>query len=279
LITTDVLLAGVFFAIGVFVVLVWLYRREAQAKRPPAGPRLDLTEMAILFQTMRSMIRDQKSLARDFNTSVDRKVALIRKVVKHVIDAHKEIAATQRQLMAGLQQTQGDLAGIQQRLGIVEDEVAKTVPLAEEASAAGPAADEAALLDIVAQPDDSETPEDLIDNWAGLDFVGEDVDEDAFEVPEGVPESPRDPELARQAFRALLSMDGPDGQAKAASGTSPLVDREGGGNGRDRTELLRTRVHEYHDAGMTVPQIAQELGIGKGEVRLMISLREKKPRR
>jgi predicted transcriptional regulator len=34
-------------------------------------------------------------------------------------------------------------------------------------------------------------------------------------------------------------------------------------------------VYEYHDAGMSVGEIAQELGIGKGEVRLVISLRQK----
>jgi hypothetical protein len=37
---------------------------------------------------------------------------------------------------------------------------------------------------------------------------------------------------------------------------------------------LQRRVQEYADAGMSVPQISRELGIGKGEVRLILSLRE-----
>jgi predicted transcriptional regulator len=33
-------------------------------------------------------------------------------------------------------------------------------------------------------------------------------------------------------------------------------------------------VYEYNDAGMTVAEIAHEIGIGKGEVRLILSLRK-----
>ena len=279
IITSETLLAGVFLAVALFVVLIWLYIREAKAKRAPAAPTLDLTEMTILFQTMRSVIRDQKSLAREFNKSVDRKVALVRKVVRHVVDAHREIADTQRRLMQALKQAQSDVARIQQRLGILEDAAAQAAPPPDPAQAAEQRDTEAELLDIVAQPDDAEAGDDLIDNWVGLDFVGEEPDEDGFEVPETVPESPRDPELARQAFRALLSMDEPEAQPGSSSSPAPLLGRDDGGNGRDRTELVRARVYEYHDAGMSVPQIAQELGIGKGEVRLMISLREKQPGR
>jgi len=277
IITSDTLLAGVFLAVALFVVLIWLYIREAKAKRAKAAPTLDLTEMAILFQTMRSVIRDQKSLAREFNKSVDRKVALVRKVVRHVVDAHREIADTQRRLMQVLKQAQSDVARIQQRLGILEDAAAQAAPPPDAGQAAEQRDTQAELLDVVAQPDDAEAGDDFIDNWVGLDFVGEEPEEDGFEVPEAVPESPRDPELARQAFRALLSMDEPEAQPGSSSSPSPLLARDDGGNGRDRTELVRARVYEYHDAGMSVAQIAQELGIGKGEVRLMISLREKQP--
>ena len=39
---------------------------------------------------------------------------------------------------------------------------------------------------------------------------------------------------------------------------------------------LHARVYDYNDASMSVAQIAQELGIGKGEVRLILSLRKGK---
>jgi len=277
-ITSETLLTGVYLALALFVVLIWLYARKAKAKRTPAAQALDLTEMAILFQTMRSLIRDQKSLARDFNKSVDRKVALIRKVVRHVVDAHTEIADNQRRLMLALKQAQSDTARIQQRLGILEDAAAQPpAPNPEAAQAQQQPESQAELLDIVAQPDEAEAGDDLIDNWVGLDFLGEEPDDNGLEVPEVVPDSPREPELARQAFRALLSMDEPE--ARPGSSSSPLLAPDDGGNGRDRTELVRSRVYEYHDAGMSVAQVAQELGIGKGEVRLMISLREKQPGR
>jgi len=43
-------------------------------------------------------------------------------------------------------------------------------------------------------------------------------------------------------------------------------------NGRSRSGTLRARVLEYSDAGMSVPEIARELGLGKGEVRLILSI-------
>ena len=279
IIANETLLAGVFVAMALFVVLIWLYIREARAKRASPPPTLDLTGMTILFQTMRSVIRDQKSLAREFNKSVDRKVALIRKVVGHVVDAHREVADAQRRLMEALNQAQSDVIRIQQRLGIVEDAAPQAPPPHAPPQAPSQRDTQAQLLDVVAQPDDAEAVDDLIDNWVGLDFVGEEPDDDSSEVPQTMPESPRDPELARQAFRALLSMDDTKAQPAAAPGPAPLPARDDGGNGRDRTELVRARVYEYHDAGMSVPQIAQELGIGKGEVRLMISLRQKQPGR
>ena len=39
---------------------------------------------------------------------------------------------------------------------------------------------------------------------------------------------------------------------------------------------LQQRVLEYSQAGMGVAEIARELGIGKGEVRLMLSLAKQK---
>jgi len=67
---------------------------------------------------------------------------------------------------------------------------------------------------------------------------------------------------ARDAFRALLDL-GPDGAAQKT---------ENEGNGRNASAPLQRRVLEYEQAGMNVGDIARELGIGKGEVRLMLSL-------
>lgn len=92
-------------------------------------------------------------------------------------------------------------------------------------------------------------------------------EEEVVEPP--APITPEDAAKARDAFRALLDLER----------QHPLRERDAGqeanahgGNGAHGGMALQQRILEYHDAGMTVSQIARELGIGKGEVRLMISL-------
>jgi hypothetical protein len=95
-----------------------------------------------------------------------------------------------------------------------------------------------------------------------------------FEVPETEPEIPHDADAARSAFRALLDLT-PVEQVHKNS-ISPLKPTpSSNGNGRP-VPPIHARVYDYNDAGMSVAQIAQELGIGKGEVRLILSLRKSK---
>lgn len=134
-------------------------------------------------------------------------------------------------------------------------------------------------LHILASPDDrddEDEPEqaDIPDYWVGLGFANRSAEspqsgKTAKEEGQGVPE-PGDPEAARQAFRALLNM-GQESGVGTASRTETL-DQPSEGEGGEGP--LRSRVYEYNDAGMSIAEIASELGIGKGEVRLILSLRE-----
>lgn len=72
-------------------------------------------------------------------------------------------------------------------------------------------------------------------------------------------DSPQEVNEARSAFRSLLDMP--------TASTAPAAV-----NGHATRSPLQQRVIEYHDAGMPIGDIARELGIGKGEVRLMLSL-------
>lgn len=87
-------------------------------------------------------------------------------------------------------------------------------------------------------------------------------------------------EAAREAFRALLNMpmghDAPlapvdmPGQTRAMAAAM-----QGNGGATEEVQFsapLQQRVLEYSEAGMTVAEVSRELGIGKGEVRLMLSL-------
>jgi hypothetical protein len=60
--------------------------------------------------------------------------------------------------------------------------------------------------------------------------------------------------------------------------SSEVIDRNHDGNGGQYLTPIQKRVYEYSDAGMRVPEIARELGVGKGEVRLILSLRHDRER-
>ena len=135
-------------------------------------------------------------------------------------------------------------------------------------------------LHILASPADNEEDDDEPEQaeasecWVGLGFAGQSP-ESAYSgnsvqgQGQKVPE-PSDPEAARQAFRALLNM-GQESGAEIASRTETLDQPSASEAGEGP---LRSRVYEYSDAGMSIAEIASELGIGKGEVRLILSLRE-----
>lgn len=230
----------------VFVLAFWMFR---SFNRPVANTaqQSPFNETALLFQTLRGVIHEQKTLAREFNRSVDKRIALVREVTRAFNEEREKLAEAQAEMRRLLEQCALDVQ-----------------PLSEDGEAARKAVESAA------EPE-SES-EDLIDNWVGLDFPeSEEVDEDEQEEePAGAPETPEQREEARQAVNALLR--GSD-TSKPAGIIRPFpeVHEEGG----ERLSAIRSRAFDYEDAGMTVSQIAQELGIGKGEVRLMLNLREK----
>ena len=284
-------LSDIFFFAGfimlafVLVLLVWLYGRVSGSRSATRNvSAANLTEMAILFQTMRNVIHEQKTLAKEFNESVDKKVNLIRQVIGKVVEEHNNLCEAHQDLARKFEEVGRELDGVQAEVRRLREELGLSAPASTPPKRDGAArsaqpkparTQDAAPLRIVAEPKDTEAPADLAGLWVGFDFVGDDTD--AFEVPETPPESPGDPEVTRQAFRALLSMtsEGVRGEPRRETATASETLTMDSGNGRGRAAPLRGRVFEYHDAGMSIAEIAQELGIGKGEVRLMLSLREK----
>lgn len=263
-----VIAAMVLAAVG----LLLMYRAGRAASPPP--PANDPTNMMILMQTMRDVLREQKDLAQQLHESVDRRVRDMRRLLEEVQEGHQHLAANQKQLSDALEQLR-DRA----------DEVGLSV-----APAVQPPQETEPAIAPPAQP----TPPDIIDTWTGLDFGDLAPSPDAvareatktlppgqptapnaaFSMP--APEGPEDAEAARDAFRKLLNLDlsGPP----LSEPLPPLASNSGktGSNGHRAVTPLQKRVYEYSDAGMSVQQIARELGIGKGEIRLMLSLRAEK---
>jgi hypothetical protein len=87
---------------------------------------------------------------------------------------------------------------------------------------------------------------------------------------ERIPENPVNPDKARSAFRTLLeSQRNTEKEAPFPSADDLLED---GFSASDAS--LQRQVEAYHAAGMDVTEIAAKLNIGRGEVRLMLSLKD-----
>lgn len=249
-------------------ILVFIYV-AARMRRPglhsPARARqTDLASMMILLQTMRDLLEEQKGLARQINENIDRKIAQIRETVDAALKEAERIRAMVEETAqradrvehaAESGRSHSELNARSSGMGQVSSPVEKDA--------------EDSRIEVIAQPVQPGAEESILDNWIGLELAEEEADPAKFDVSEQTPEAPEDAAAAREAFRALLNMEEQD-HAIPAGVRAP--DREGG-NGRRRSTPLQARVCEYRDAGMSVTQIARELGIGKGEVRLILSLR------
>lgn len=304
-----------------FAVLAGLYaynerRRRAQLENTEA----DKAEITILFQTMRDVVGQQKSLARQFNQDLDAKMNVVKHILAQSLEKNKKLYDEQRALAAELEAAKAQVFTMQKQMAYMREETERLkgerpeagkahvpgTPVRggdahdtsggpglgvvlphgradappEAAKPAGPSDAPEPAPAIIGKPQRGErrpspgelrVPEGEALTGTGLTrahfekWVGDALDQargrGAAEEPPPAPAVPEDPEAARKAFRTLLDKDRAVQDAPRA-----------GGNGAHALAPLQRRVVEYHDAGMTVQQIAQELGIGKGEVRLMLSL-------
>jgi len=276
--------------IGVYLVARFS-RRFRKATRPEHDFELDFTNMMILFHSMRDMLHQQKDLAREINRTVEQKVAYIHKTVEDALNELARLNQTQRTLEVQLDEARYELISLRRRLG---DADAAQVPspdaqrIREELGPPSAPADslpsleappgpedrgDEPTLQIVAEPQETARRDDPTHSWVGLDFGEDRPDPLQYDAPEDVPESPEDPQAARDAFRALLNLQPETNETVPADKPGPAS-----GNGHSAQAPLHARVYEYSDAGMSVPQISKELGIGKGEVRLILSLRKDRER-
>ena len=104
-----------------------------------------------------------------------------------------------------------------------------------------------------------------------------------FRSQEPVGEPTDEAHAARDAFRMLLNMASAQTPVPPAPSTPATPQGRSGetkGNGfDDRVTANRALIYEYSDAGMSVSDIARELGMGKGEVRLILGLRKEEERK
>lgn len=101
----------------------------------------------------------------------------------------------------------------------------------------------------------------------GVDFGVRTLAEPAVELPEE-PREPEDAEASRDAFRTLLNL-------KEGTSTEDRIEQTGTTTDHDvQLTSLQRKIYEFNDSGMRVSDIARELGVGKGEVKLILNMRK-----
>lgn len=281
-------IALVVLVVGCFGALVFFMWREFRlGGTPPAHTQSDLTNMMILFQTMRDILTQQKDLAREFNISIDRKVNEVRKLIQSTGDVRSDLERTKRELAALATRTRNDLSSLERRLQGVDhsaESVLEDEPPAEDAPNESPLEDLAAPLEII--PDAEPSAEsDLFDRWRFTDAAEEDPDDIETDDDYDGPTNGHDDELSedevqetRAAYRDLLNLQPAGSVRMRGPSSSEVLEAGRETNGGHYLTPIQKRVYEYSDAGMRVPEIARELGVGKGEVRLILSLRQDRGR-
>lgn len=347
---------------------VMLMRNEAKTEQRLRQARADITDMTILFQTMRDIIGQQKALAKDFNEELEHKMGQVKHILNLSMEKNKQLYDKQQRIVAELEEAQAQIDGLFRQLTHVNKAAQTIAPPAPRVERVAPApipAPEIARAEVaprtaptpapapVAPPVSRATSSVLVrsnapdardpaqasvaprperpmpprnpapalstltpaeearlaetgvtkapfTSWIAEDFLGANgaaagqtrsmtpsralplTERNPAPLDEEEPEptAPGNGEAAREAFRALLNMpmnadvhvppiDMP-GQTKSM--VSAMHDRGGDADEVQLSAPLQQRVLEYSEAGMTVAEVSRELGIGKGEVRLMLSL-------
>jgi len=262
-------------ATGCLGVLLMLYRQKEREQRNRLDrAETDMAEVVVLFQTMRDILSQQKALAKEFNQEIDRKLAQVKQVLSQSMERNERLYGAQQGLQEQLDEARAQLESLQRQLGYTKG---AGKPVASQRSTAAPPSRPARpapapapareqqgyrsadafreLADELSAPESGGAGSgERQDGWSS-DGAGETV----------APEAPQNPSVARAAFRALLDL-GPDEAGQEG-------EREPGSG----VPMMQQRVVEYHEAGMSVAEIAKELGLGKGEVRLMLNLAQQPP--
>ncbi len=303
--TIAVIQQGLFIAAGVvfFCSLVagffYIYSKRSSGA-PSRATQGDLANMMILLQTMRDLLNQQKELARQLNESLDKKVAFIKDTVDTAMRDLDTLRGEIGSVAHTLPKIQASVAHVQEQADAIEQALQKPATGAVPRASSRPVAPAPAANAPRQAPKETPAPEtpkpnpapkpaispelqvltrpapspDLLDNWVGLDIGGTSLEPSLFDAPDEPPTEPENPEAAREAFRALLNMQAQNSDKNLKPSEAAPSFSASGGNGKGKLSPLQARVYEYRDAGMSISEIANEIGIGKGEVRLILSIRK-----
>ncbi len=280
-IVMSALIGLALIAMACFLLLIVLYNRNERKQRLRLEQtKADIADMALLFETMRSVITQQKALAKEFNQELEKKVSQVKQVLAQSMAKNERLYEQQQDLAKQLLEAKTDLQSLQRQITHIQERpapVSPQVPVPEPAASVPPTApprgEEPLVIKTPVPPPAPAVPSlpSAFADWGGFEMAETPEPVVLNAKPEKSAEPQEDSETARAAFRALLDLI----PAKHAPVAAPPTAEPPAGDGKI-TRSLQQRVIEYSEAGMNIPDIARELGVGKGEVRLMLSLARQK---
>ncbi len=104
-------IALAFLAIALALVVV-LHQREKKADLRLKQARADITDMTILFQTMRDIIGQQKKLAKEFNVELEHKMGQVKHILNQGMEKNKQLYEKQLRIAQELEEAQAQIDGI-----------------------------------------------------------------------------------------------------------------------------------------------------------------------
>lgn len=275
----------------VFIVIIGLFYYvwdDRNKRKLHEHRRVEISELAMIFQTLRDVVSEQKILAKEFNEQVEEKISLIRGIVNEAQNRMKKIQQEIYEQSKKLKELQEQMDEIFRQEDALKNVVKKDIQTSETISIieaesiceelANKTEAEKEETDFSNEINDKDTEEKYKDiegseysylrenknNLQG-NFPEKVDSENVKEKNEKMEDFTEDPKNIKNAYQSLLV---------GSVNERKQTERDLIGRDSQKGELtpVQKMVLEYHQSGMTTGEIAKELGITKGEVRLILSL-------
>lgn len=248
--------------LGIFVValcLLYYVWDDRNKRKLQDHRRVEISELAMVFQTLRDVVSEQKILAKEFNEQVENKLSLVRGMVNEVQNKMKQIQHEIYEQSQKLKELQEEIDRIVCQKNVLLD------------NSTGDIKPTATISIIEAESVCEEMNEKIeVCKNKAHEISSEEIQEiDEKEDDKTLTNLSEEQEDIRNAYHSLVGLPGKQSQIeeeKKHISVRDNVDR------KEELTPIQKMVLEYHNAGMTTGEIAKELGKTKGEIRLILSL-------
>ncbi len=256
--------------------------------------RVEISELAMIFQTLRDVVSEQKILAKEFNEQVEEKISLIREVVNEAQNRMQRIQQDIYEQSQKLKELQDQIDGVFRQENVLKNVLDKN---AQSSGTISIIEAESVYEELIEKVEGERKGREYSDNMKdrkkereytsveegdGLclkeksensqsDSLGEEYNKNVERINEKLCEDiAEEEENIRDAYKSLLIGSVENG-GETEIEKSKISTKKSDSRKEELTPVQKM-VMEYHQAGMTTAEIAKELGIPKGEVRLILSL-------